>query len=125
MRKKSKKLLDMALRELHTAIKEGKEEVEITLEKDSSGTKEAAQCVSDKYEIKKLTELIRKEFAAYEVKSVIYTEILFGAFCIFLINYNYKSKDSKDKIKERHSDKLSVFEGLKFVQHLFDKHSGD
>ena len=75
MRKKSKELLDMALRELHTAIKEGKEEVEITLEKDSSGTKEAAQCVSDKYEIKKLTELIRKEFVDYEVKSVIYSEL--------------------------------------------------
>ena len=75
MRKKSKELLDMALRELHTAIKEGKEEVEITLEKDSSGTKEAAKCVSNKYELKKLTELIRKEFVDYEVKSVIYGEL--------------------------------------------------
>ena len=75
MQKKSKELLDRALRELHTAIEEGKEEVEITLEKDSSGTTEAAQCVSDKYEIKKLTELIRTEFAAYEVKSVIYSEL--------------------------------------------------
>ena len=75
MRKKSKELLDMALRELHTAIKEEKEEVKITLEKDSSGTQKAAEHASNKYEIKKLTELIRKEFADYEVKSVIYSEL--------------------------------------------------
>ena len=72
MRRKSKELLDMALRELHTAIKEVKEEVEITLEKDFDGTQKAAEHFSKKYETKKLTELIRKEFADYEVKSIIY-----------------------------------------------------
>lgn len=75
MRRKSKELLDMALRELHTAIKEGKEEVKITLQENSSGTQKEAERVSKKYEIKELTELIRKEFADYEVKSVIYSNL--------------------------------------------------
>ncbi len=75
MRKKSKELLDMALRELHTAIKEGKEEVEILLEKTRDGSEETALYVSNKYETKKLTEIIRAEFADYEVKSIIYREL--------------------------------------------------
>lgn len=48
-----------------------KEEVEIILEKNSIGDKKAAEHFSNKYELKKLTELIREEFADYEVKSVI------------------------------------------------------
>ena len=75
MPKKSQELLDMALRELHTAIKEGKEEIEILLKENTDGSQETAVNVSKKYETKKLTEIIRAEFADYEVKSVIYGEL--------------------------------------------------
>ena len=74
MRKKSKELLDMALRELHSAINEGKEEVELVLKKEFSGKQEDLQKFSNKYELKKVTELLREEYSDYEIKSIIYGE---------------------------------------------------
>ena len=83
MRKKSKELLDMALRELHTAINEGKEEVELVLREDFTGDQKKIQEFSDKYELKKVTEKLREEFANYELKSVICAEPNFMAFVCF------------------------------------------
>ena len=73
----------MARRELYTAISEGKEEVELVLRKEFSGNQTELQQFSDKYEFKKVTELLRAEFEDYEVKSIIYAEPNFMAFVCF------------------------------------------
>ena len=76
MRKKSQKLLDMALREIESAI-DNNEEVEITLAKEFVGGKEEAQEISDKYETKKLTEIIRARFPSYLIGSEICRKLNF------------------------------------------------
>lgn len=83
MRKKSKQLLDMARRELHTVISERKEEVELVLRKEFSGDQTELQKFSDKYELKKVTEKLREEFANYELKSIICAEPNLMAFVCF------------------------------------------
>lgn len=75
MRKKSKELLDMALRELNSAISEGKEEVKFILRKDFSGKQKNLQKFSDQHELKKVTMMLREEFSDYELKSEIYGEL--------------------------------------------------
>lgn len=75
MQKKSNKLLDIALRELKTAIEENKKEVEITLVEKFSGNKEKAEKISKKYEMKSITEILRRKFKGYEIKSEIYKKL--------------------------------------------------
>ena len=66
----SNELLEHALRELKDAIANNKQEVEIILQDDFKGDINKVIQLVTNLEIRKLTEILRKEFPDYIIKSV-------------------------------------------------------
>jgi len=91
MWKNSTELFEYALRELRVAASTNKNYVEIVLHNALPNDPKKIKNFCDTFEIKKLTELLRKEFPDYDLKSQVAT----GTLSIILTfqkgpcNFNY------------------------------------